>query len=156
MNLTEKHKKAAKYWVRTIKKHYSYHRIKIKIEGYIVIPHLKRYVFKLRPAKGHREQPIFGRSTDIQSTLGVYQFFPYKEESSLYIAVSEENCEENRLLSILQSQRFTENDAQIALALGFDMLGRMFIVDLVELRHLIVVGPSGTGKSVALQLYVLN
>jgi S-DNA-T family DNA segregation ATPase FtsK/SpoIIIE len=99
---------------------------------------------------------MFDRAADVQSALGLHLLHPYKEGDSIYLAVSESEIMENRLLKILRNPLFYESKKKIPLALGYDLLGNMHIADLTKLYHLLVVGPTGTGKSVALQCIILS
>jgi S-DNA-T family DNA segregation ATPase FtsK/SpoIIIE len=146
----------AKYWGRKIRRHYQSHKVKIKINYYQIIPGLQRYIYHIKPCKGTREQQIFDRAIDIKGALGLHFFYAYKDGFSIRIAVSEHKIVQNKLLNILKSPLFAKSDMKIPLALGYDLTGNMHIVDLAKLLHLLIVGPSGSGKSVALQCLILS
>lgn len=117
---------------------------------------LRRYIFKIEVLPGVRVKTIFTCAVDVQIALRLYLFYPFREGNSIFIVVSEFEIKENRLLKILRSTAFTNSKMQIPLALGYDLMGNTYITDLAKLLHLLIVGPSGTGKSVALQSIVIS
>ena len=125
---------------------------KIFISGVTFIPHLHRYIFKIGIALGTKLKTITDYADDVQATLGLPFFQAIQEDKThISIAASEYDIKENRLLKILGNPIFTNSNMQLPIAIGFDVFGNMCVEDLVSLRHLLVVGPSGTGKSVALK-----
>ena len=99
---------------------------------------------------------VFDRAKDIQTLLGLPLFYIYKEGTAIRLAVSEYDIKENRLLKILRSEMFRNSEMKIPLAIGYNLMGNMHIADLAKLQHLVIVGPSGTGKSVALKCIVTS
>ena len=148
--------KEAKKIKRIITVEYRHHGIKIKLKECIIIPHLKRYIFTIKPSKGTRINQILDRAEDIQITLGLPLFYVFKDGISVHLAVSMYEIKENSLLKILQNPLFLESDMEIPLALGYELTGDMHIADLTEMLHLLIVGPSGSGKSVALKCLILS
>lgn len=141
---------------RKIKKQFQEHKIKIKITGCKIIPRLKRFIYILKPTKGNRKQSILSRVDDIQSTLGLPLFYAYEDGTSIVLVVSEHEVKEMKLLKILRSSLFNNTDMEIPLAVGYELAGDMHIVDLAKLHHLLIVGPTGSGKSVALKCLILS
>lgn len=148
--------KRAKFLSFLIRKLYQRFGACINIDKVQIIPDLQRYIFKIKILPGTKVQSIFTHAQDIQAALELYLFCPFQRGTSIFIAVSEVDVKENRLLKILRSPEFQNSTMQIPLALGYDIMGGMYLADLAELLHLVVVGPSGTGKSVALQCMILS
>lgn len=148
--------KKIKLLAKEITRAYKNFGVDINIAGGTIIPYLKRYIFNIELMPGTRIQGLFTYAQDIQVILKVHLFYPFRDKASIYIAVSEVDVDRNQLLKILRSPKFQNSTMQIPLALGYDILGNMYLADLAKLLHLIVVGPSGTGKSVALQCIVLS
>jgi len=146
----------AKYFGRQIKRHFRSHNAKIKVMGYQYIPELQRFIFTITPSKGTTVKRIFDRARDIQSAIGLHLLYPYKVGSSIHLAVSEYEVKENKLLKILRSPQFTNSNMKIPIALGYEIMGHMHIVDLTELIHLLIVGPSGSGKSVLIRCLLMS
>ena len=148
--------KRAKHLCHSICKYYQCLGVHIRITKVHLVPSLKRYIFKVEFLPGTRIQAIYTHAPDIQAAMELHLFSPFKMGVSTFIAVSEFDVKENRLLKILRSPEFYNSTMQIPLALGYDLMGDMYLADLARLLHLVVVGPSGTGKSVALQCIVLS
>lgn len=148
--------KRATYLCRLICKYYQYFSVHITITKVQIISDLKRYIFKIELLPGTKVQAIFNHAPDIQAAMELHLFYPFKMGVFIFIAVSEFDVKENRLLKILTSPEFCNSTMQIPLALGYDIMGGMYLADLAKLFHLVVVGPCGTGKSVALQCMVLS
>lgn len=146
----------AKGWGHTIKNCYQCLGVNVNVTGVNIISSLLRYIFTVELLPGTRVQTIFTHAKDVQAALGLHLFYPYREGTSIRIAVSEFDIKENRLLKILRSPAFSESKMQIPLALGYDLMGNMYLADLAKLLHLLVVGPSGTGKSIALQCIIMS
>lgn len=141
---------------RRLVKHYQKHGADIKIVGCQIVRSLYRCIYTIEISPGTKVQTIFERASDIQFALGLHLVFPFKEGVSIRIAVSEYEVKENRLLKALTNPIFSKSDYKIPLALGYDIIGKIHIADMSKLYHLLVIGPSGTGKSTALQSIVMS
>ena len=61
-----------------------------------------------------------------------------------------------RLSEILGSAAFQESGATLPLALGKDISGAPYVVDLARMPHLLVAGTTGSGKSVGVNAMLLS
>lgn len=93
---------------------------------------------------------------DVRVSVGFATLIPFTDSSGVCLAVSTKRNDTNGLLSILQDSRFLNARMAIPIAVGYDILGEKRIVDLRQVVHLLVIGASGLGKSVALQCMVLS
>ena len=68
------------------------------------------------------------------------------------------NLERNDVLlsSIIQSKAFKDFSGSIPLVLGDDTVGNMVLVDLATMPHLLIAGSTGSGKSVALNAFLVS
>jgi len=57
---------------------------------------------------------------------------------------------------ILESDEFQNNEMEIPIAAGMDVLGRNFVFDLAVTPHLLIAGTTGSGKSVFLNDIILS
>lgn len=146
----------AQYLGHFIERYYQSFGANIRIDKVKMIPDLRRYIFKVEFLLGAKVHAIFACAEDIKTALKLHLFYPFRKGTGIFIAVSEFDVNENDLLRILRSYEFANSNMHIPLAIGYDLVGAMFIVDLAKLVHLLIVGPSGTGKSVALQCIVLS
>lgn len=60
------------------------------------------------------------------------------------------------LRDILESTEYQEAASVLSLALGFDVIGRPVITDLVRMPHLLIAGATGAGKSVAINAFIAS
>jgi S-DNA-T family DNA segregation ATPase FtsK/SpoIIIE len=60
------------------------------------------------------------------------------------------------LREILESEAFQKRRSSLMLALGKDVSGNPWVVDLERMPHLLVAGATGSGKSVALNSIILS
>lgn len=148
--------KRAKTLGKNIREYYQRLGVYIAVVKVRIIFELQKYIFKIELLPGTKVQTIFTCAADVQAALKLHLFYPFKEGIFIFIAVSEYDVKENRLLKILKSPKFSKSEMEIPLALGYDLMGSMYIADLAKLLHLLIVGPSGTGKSVALQCIVTS
>lgn len=130
--------------------------VNMRITRVKIISHLQRYIFEVELLPGTKVQSVFSSAPDVQSALKLHLFYPFRKETSFFIAVSEFDIKKNGLLDILNSQEFSNSEYQIPIALGYDLMGDFYLIDLAKILHLLIIGPSGTGKSVALQCIVLS
>lgn len=60
------------------------------------------------------------------------------------------------LASIIHSQEYSNYEGALPLILGVDTVGRAVIADLGAMPHLLVAGATGSGKSVALNVFLIS
>lgn len=72
------------------------------------------------------------------------------------LEIPNENREMVRLSEILETQTFEDSKSPLSLALGKDIAGKPYVVDLEKMPHLLVAGTTGSGKSVGLNAMLLS
>src|SRR3546814_19212500 len=60
------------------------------------------------------------------------------------------------LRELLASETYERTAAKLSLVLGKDIGGAPIIVDLARMQHLLIAGPTGSGKSVAINKMLLS
>ena len=60
------------------------------------------------------------------------------------------------LRAILGTQEFATSPSRLTMALGKDISGRIRIADLASMPHLLIAGSTGTGKSVAINSFIVS
>jgi len=153
--------KQGKYLWREIEEQHKICSIPIELIACDIVPDLRKYIFTVRPAEKTRINQVLGRAEDIQSVLGLPLYYAYKDGINIRIVVSEHDDKHNikkksRVLKTLRSQQFINSEMKIPFAIGFDHVGNIYIVDLAEMTHLVIVGPSGSGKSVSIKCLILS
>lgn len=115
--------------------------------------------FWLEPGPGVKGSQIEGVRDDLRRTLGVQavRVVPSIPGTS-YIGLEVPNPvrETVRLKEILDSKAFRQSSAPLTLALGKDIAGKPFAIDLAKMPHLLVAGTTGSGKSVGINAMILS
>jgi S-DNA-T family DNA segregation ATPase FtsK/SpoIIIE len=60
------------------------------------------------------------------------------------------------LKGIVDSEPFRTSDSKLTLALGNDISGDPFVIDLAKMPHLLVAGSTGSGKSVSINSMICS
>ncbi|TRC46259.1 FtsK/SpoIIIE domain-containing protein, partial [Mannheimia haemolytica] len=60
------------------------------------------------------------------------------------------------LRDVLDSDEFRNTTATLPMALGKDISGEPVVVDMAKMRHLLVAGQTGGGKSVGVNTMILS
>lgn len=141
---------------KSIEKVYKGFKVRIKILGVKTGSDEHSFIFSVRFLKGTRYKSISKYAEDVRISVGLATLIPLVDSSGVCLAVSTRSNAANGLLNILHDSRFLNAHMDIPIALGYGILGEKRVVDLRQLVHLLVIGASGLGKSVALQCMVLS
>lgn len=119
-----------------------------------------RTVFEIRLKGATRELQLFARVPDVQLKLKIHFFQAFKQNFTIFIAVSKLEIKYPSLPKVLNGLQYTAFKEQIKMSLpcivGYNILGNPTVVDLASENHVLIGGSSGSGKSVALQCLLLN
>lgn len=113
----------------------------------------------LEPGPGVKGSQIDNVRDDLRRTLGVQavRVVPSIPNTSFIgLEVPNPIRETVRLKEILESKAFRESTASLTLALGKDIGGKAFVIDLAKMPHLLVAGTTGSGKSVGINAMILS
>ncbi len=132
-----------------------------KIQGEVVEiqpgPVVTRYHF--RPAPGVQISRIKNRSDDLTMALAadrVRIIAPIPGKSVVGIEVPNENRETVYLREVISSEVFRKAKSKLTIVLGKDIEGNPTVTDLAKAPHLLVAGSTGSGKSVAINAFILS
>ena len=151
-----KNNEIAEKVAKSIAKAYKGFEVGIKIVGFKTGSDEYSFVFLVKFSKGTRYKSLLKYAEDVRISVGLATLIPFEDPSGVCLAVSTKRNVKNGLMGILQDSRFLNACMDIPIAVGYDILGGKRIVDLRQLVHLLVIGSSGFGKSVALQCMVLS
>lgn len=140
----------------SIIKAYKGFKVGIKILGVKTGSDEYSFIFLVKFLKGTRYKSIVKYAEDVRISAGFATLIPFENPAGVCLAVATKASTANGLLNILHDSRFLNARMDIPIAIGYDILGEKIIVDLRQLVHLLVIGASGFGKSVALQCMVLS
>ena len=136
--------------IRTIEKHYRCHGVNIKLTLQSAVKNCKRYIFQIRLKPGTKISLVFDRASDIGAALQLPLFQPFRDGSSICLAVSKSNITQNSLLKMLTSLMFRRSRYFLPVAIGYNMRGEMVFADLAEMPHAMYAGTTNSGKSIGL------
>lgn len=149
-------KKWAKRVASLAERHYSYHGIKVKLRLHGILSDNQRLIFQIVLMPGTKVDGIFDRATDIQTALQLPLFQPFRDGVSVFLAVSQKPVSENSLWKMLTSQAFRNSKAELPVALGYDLMGRMVFADLEKMPHAMYAGATRSGKSIGLICLIMS
>lgn len=115
-----------------------------------------RVIFEVKLKGETRETQLLARLSDVQLRLKLPLFQAFKENYTIYIVASDREIVYDHLPQIMCSHQYMEACKKLRLpyVVGFDTIGKLIIVDLSELPHLLVAGTTYSGKSVGLQVLI--
>lgn len=148
-------KKAMKY-EHKIEEYYSAVNVPLKLA--FVRTSNDLLVFKVKFVPGTTEDKIRQYLGDAKQALKLQLFQLHREGLELFFVTSEQESFDNRLMRILTSQVYTEytKDMVTPYPIGFDVLRRPVIVDLVSYTHWLLGGSPKSGKTVGVQCLITS
>lgn len=113
----------------------------------------------LEPGPGVKGSQIENIAEDLKRALGVQAVRVVPSiPNTTYIGLEVPNPtrEMVRLKELLSSELYRGSKAPLTLALGKDIAGKPFVIDLAKMPHLLVAGTTGSGKSVGINAMILS
>lgn len=120
-------------------------------------PVLTRY--EVQPAPGVKVSKIASLADDITlalSALRVRIIAPIPGKGVVGIEVPNKNRQLVRVREIIESEKFSDSNLILPVALGKDVLGTAIVEDVVNMPHLLIAGVTGSGKSVCLHSILIS
>ena len=115
--------------------------------------------FEFEPEAGVKVSRVVNLCDDLTMALrahGVRIVAPIPGKNCVGIEVSNKNRAVVTLRDLIDTNEFRDHKSILALALGRDTTGLPVFADLAKMPHLLMAGATGTGKSVALNTYILS
>ncbi|MDP1709748.1 MAG: DNA translocase FtsK 4TM domain-containing protein [Candidatus Komeilibacteria bacterium] len=115
--------------------------------------------YTLKPAEGVKLSRITSLNPDLSLALAAHPIrieAPIPGKSLVGIEVPNTATATVKLKDILQSTAFRNRPSNLSLALGKDVAGKSWVVDLAKMPHLLIAGSTGSGKSVAINSLVVS
>ncbi|MDP1559672.1 MAG: DNA translocase FtsK 4TM domain-containing protein [Nitrosomonas sp.] len=131
--------------------------VEVKIVAAYPGPVITRY--EIAPAIGVKGNQIINLAKDLARALSVasirvVETIPGK--TSMGLEIPNPDRQIVRLLEIISSQAYADTASPLTLALGKDISGRPVVTDLGKMPHGLVAGTTGSGKSVAINAFILS
>ncbi len=116
-------------------------------------------LFELELAPGVKVSKITGLSKDIARALSkvsvrVVEVIPGK--SVIGLEVPNDQREMVYLSETLGSQAYRESKSPLTIGMGTDIAGAPVVADLARMPHALIAGTTGSGKSVAINAFILS
>lgn len=129
--------------------------VSAKVENASVGPTITRY--ELKPAVGVRVSRIANLADDIAlnlaaETIRIEAPIPGKQAVGIEVPNKEQGVVSFR--DVVESEKFQNHKSPIAFALGEGVGGEPVIADLDKMRHLMIAGATGSGKSVCINTII--
>jgi DNA segregation ATPase FtsK/SpoIIIE, S-DNA-T family len=131
--------------------------IKVEMGEISVGPTVTQYT--LKPEEGVKLSAITALQNDLALALAAHPIrieAPIPGKSLVGIEVPNEAVATVQLHEILSSEPFQKRRSNLLLALGKDVAGTPWVIDLERLPHLLVAGSTGSGKSVCLNDLIIS
>ncbi len=117
-----------------------------------------RAIFEVKLKGETREEQLLARVSDVQLRLKLPLFQTLKQDFTIYIVASDQEIVYDHLSQIFCSSQYMNACKKMFLpyVVGFDFIGRLIIVDLSKMPHLLVAGATNSGKTVGLQAMIAS
>ena len=115
-------------------------------------------LYELKPAPGTKSSRVIGLADDIARSMSAIsaRVAVVPGRDALGIELPNATREVVYLREMLASQAFEKKGGTLGLALGKDIGGEPMFADLAKMPHLLVAGTTGSGKSVAINTFILS
>lgn len=116
-------------------------------------------MFEFQPRSGTKLSKIGGLSNEIAMALEVTRVrivAPIPGKNAVGFELPNAQREMVRLREIFEDACFSNTQKKLPMALGKDISGSPFAVDLAKMPHLLMAGTTGSGKSVSVNTMLLS
>ncbi len=120
-------------------------------------PTVTQYTF--RPAVGVKLSQIAGLQNDLALALAASSLrmeLPIPGKALVGIEIPNKSTALVRIKEIIGSPAFTESSSKLTFSLGRDVAGHPIVADLAKMPHLLIAGATGSGKSVAINSFLIS
>ena len=114
--------------------------------------------FEFKPEAGIKYSRITGLSDDLCLALRAESILIERMagKSTVGLQVPNHQRETIWLREVVESQEFLGGKSKLTLAMGKDINGRIVTADLNAMPHLLIAGSTGSGKSVAINAFIMS
>jgi S-DNA-T family DNA segregation ATPase FtsK/SpoIIIE len=116
-------------------------------------------VYEFEPAPGVKVSKIVNLADDLAlalSAISIRIVAPIPGKSVVGIEIPNALRETVHLKGIVDSGAVKRSESKLTLALGRDISGDSFVIDLAKMPHLLVAGSTGSGKSVSINSMICS
>jgi len=114
--------------------------------------------FEMKPEAGIKYSRITGLSDDLCLALRAESILIERMSGKSTVGIQVPNRERETiwLRELVESQEFTSGKSKLTLAVGKDINGRINVADMATMPHLLIAGSTGSGKSVAINAFIMS
>lgn len=114
--------------------------------------------FEFKPEAGIKYSRITGLSDDLCLALRAESILIERMSGKSTVGIQVPNHERETiwLREVVESQEFLGTKSKLTLAMGKDINGRIVTADLNTMPHLLIAGSTGSGKSVAINAFIMS
>jgi S-DNA-T family DNA segregation ATPase FtsK/SpoIIIE len=114
--------------------------------------------FEMKPEAGIKYSRITGLSDDLCLALRAESILIERMAGKSTVGIQVPNRERETiwLRELVESQEFLGSKSKLTLAVGKDINGRINVADLATMPHLLIAGSTGSGKSVAINAFIMS
>ena len=115
-------------------------------------------LYELEPAPGIKSSRVIGLADDIARSMSAIsaRVAVVQGRNAIGVELPNQRRETVFLRELAASEDFEKSKHKLAIALGKTIGGEPVIVDLARMPHLLVAGTTGSGKSVAINTFILS
>ncbi|MDX3927499.1 MAG: DNA translocase FtsK [Shinella sp.] len=115
-------------------------------------------LYELEPAPGIKSSRVIGLADDIARSMSAIaaRVAVVPGRNAIGIELPNQGRETVYLRELIASRDFETSKAKLAMALGKNIGGEPVIADVAKMPHLLVAGTTGSGKSVAINTFILS
>ena len=115
-------------------------------------------LYELEPAPGIKSSRVIGLADDIARSMSAIaaRVAVVPGRNAIGIELPNHSRETVYLREMIASRDFEASKAKLAMALGKSIGGEPVITDIAKMPHLLVAGTTGSGKSVAINTFILS
>ena len=114
--------------------------------------------FEFKPEAGIKYSRVTGLSDDLCLALRAESILIERMSGKSTVGIQVPNHERETiwLREVVEAQEFLGSKSKLTLALGKDINGRIVTADLNSMPHLLIAGSTGSGKSVAINAFIMS
>jgi len=115
--------------------------------------------FEFKPASGVKVNQVVSLADDLALAMQAKRIrivAPIPGKAAIGVEIPNRHPETVYLKEIITSLEFRENSYRLPLALGKDISGQPYVVDLSRMPHLLIAGSTGSGKSVCMNCIITS
>ena len=114
--------------------------------------------FEMKPEAGIKYSRITGLSDDLCLALRAESILIERMAGKSTVGIQVPNRERETiwLRELIEAQEFMGGKSKLTLAVGKDINGRINVADLAAMPHLLIAGSTGSGKSVAINAFIMS